>query len=68
MLIEDFIKDLGNMSNFTNFGKDKSDYYVDKIWGVGKAEEDWNNDNDKSDLEKSDYERNYEDNRARQYE
>jgi hypothetical protein len=64
MLIDDFVKDLSQMSNFTNFGKDKSDYYVDKIWGAGKAEEDWNNDNDNSDIEKSDYERDYEFNRA----
>ena len=64
MLIDDFVKDLSQMSNFTNFGKDKSDYYVDKIWGAGKVEEDWNNDNDNSDIEKSDYERDYEFNRA----
>lgn len=68
MLIDDFVKDLSLMSNFTNFGKDKADYYVDKIWGVGLAEEDWNNNNDKSDIEKTSYEKDYEDNLARQYE
>jgi hypothetical protein len=64
MLIDDFVKDLSQMSNFTNFGKEKSDYYVDKIWGAGKVEEDWNNDNDNSDIPESDYERDYEFNRA----
>jgi hypothetical protein len=57
-------QDLMKMANFQGFGEEKTDDIIEKIWGVSAEEEDWNNDNDNSDIPESDYERDYEFNRA----